>query len=81
MVNLYNANVEKDQLNTIDNLSEILKSFNNISAKQIVSGGDFNFCLGSLLLSQGENPKLKKSVPKMIGPKNTFEKIYFSATS
>ena len=42
LVNLYNANPKKDQLNTINELSEILNSANNISAKQIILGGDCN---------------------------------------
>ena len=35
LVNLYNASREKDQQNTISELSEMLKKVNNISAKQI----------------------------------------------
>ena len=42
LVNLHNANPKKDQLNTINKLSEILNSANNISAKQIILGGDCN---------------------------------------
>ena len=61
LVNLYNANTEKDQLNTINELSEILKSVNNISAKQITLGEDFNLYFDSLLESQGENPISKKA--------------------
>ena len=38
---VYNANKEEDQLNTIDEHSEMLKSVNNISAKQIILGGIF----------------------------------------
>ena len=38
---VYNANKEEDQLNTIDELSEMLKSVNNISAKQIILEGIF----------------------------------------
>ena len=38
---VYNANKEEDQRNTIDKHSEMLKSVNNISAKQIILGGIF----------------------------------------
>ena len=62
LVNLFNANTEKDQLNTINELSERLKSVNNISAKQIILGGDFNLSFDSLLEIQGGNPMLKKSL-------------------
>ena len=60
LVNLYNANTEKDQLNTIDELSEMLKTVNNISAKQIILGGNFNLYFDSLVESQGGNSVLKK---------------------
>ena len=42
LVNLCNANTEKDQLNTTIELSEMLKSANKISTKRIIPGGDFN---------------------------------------
>ena len=38
----------------------MLKSANNVSAKQITLGGDFNLYFDSLLESQGRNPILKK---------------------
>ena len=70
---VYNANKEKDQLNAIDALSEILKSVNNISAEQIILGGIFHRYFDSLLENQGGNPILKKAIAKMIELKNTFE--------
>ena len=70
MVNLYNANTEKDQLNTINELKEMLKSVNNISAKQMILGGDFNLYFDSLIESQGG---LKKPIAKMIKLKSTFK--------
>ena len=36
LVSLYNANTEKDQLNTINELREMLKSVNNTNAKQTI---------------------------------------------
>ena len=60
LVILYNANTEKDQLNTINELSEMLKSANNITAKQIILGGDFNLYFNFLPESQGGNLALKK---------------------
>ena len=52
--------MEEDQLNTFNELSEMLKSVNNISAEQIILGGDFNLYFDSLLENQGGNPILKK---------------------
>ena len=37
--------MEEDKLNNIDELSEMLKSLNNISAKQIILGRDLNLYL------------------------------------
>ena len=52
--------MEEDQLNTFNELSEMLKSVNNISAEQIILGGDFKLYFDSLLENQGGNPILKK---------------------
>ena len=57
---MYNNNTEKDPLNTINEFSGMLKSVNNISAKQIILGSDCNLCFDSLLESQGRNHILKK---------------------
>ena len=57
---MYNANTEKDQLNSINKLSEMLKGFNGIIAKRISLAGYFNLYCVSLLESQGENPILAK---------------------
>ena len=56
---VFNANKEKDQLNTIDERRELLKSVNNISAKQIILGGVFHRYFDSLLESEGANPILE----------------------
>ena len=61
LVTLYNANTEKAQLNTINELREMLKCVNNISAKQIILAGDFHLYFDSLPEKQGGNPILKKS--------------------
>ena len=52
---------EKDQLNTIDELSETLKNVNIISTEQIILGVGFNLYFDSLLESQGGNPVFKKN--------------------
>ena len=45
----------------------MLKSVNNISAKQIILGGHFNLYFVSLLESQGGNPILNKNLlPKWL---------------
>ena len=57
---MYNANTEKDQLNSINELGEMLKDFNDIIAKRICLARYFNLYFVSLLESQGENPILTK---------------------
>ena len=56
LVNIYNANMEKDHVNNIDEFSKMIKNVNNISAKQIIFRGDFNLYFDSLLKSQVGNP-------------------------
>ena len=51
---------KKNQLNTINEFSGMLKSVKNIIPKQIILGMDFNLYFDSLLESQGRNPILKK---------------------
>ena len=51
---------KKNQLNTINEFRGMLKSVENIIAKQIILGMDFNLYFDSLLESQGRNPILKK---------------------
>ena len=57
---MYNANTEKDQLKSINELSEMLKGFYDIIAKRICLAGFFHVYCVSLLESQGENPILTK---------------------
>ena len=53
---IYNANMEKDQLNTIGELTEMLKSVNSKCAKRMILGGHFNLYFDPLIESQGGNP-------------------------
>ena len=59
MVNLYNGNTEPEQLKILANLSKILKDFQDLSERNIISAGDFKF-FGQKLESAGGNPILKK---------------------
>ena len=67
LVNLYNANTEKEQLDTLTKLSEMLNSIPNIINKNVILGGDFSLFFNTSLETQGENPILKKkSLAKLI---------------
>ena len=59
---MYNTYMEKNQLNSINELSEMLKGFNDIIAKRICLAGYFNLYCVPLLESQGENPILTKDL-------------------
>ena len=73
--NLYNANIEKEQLDTLTKLSEMLNSIPNIVNKNVIPGGDFNLFFYTSLETQGRNPILnKKSLLKLI--EITFCSIY-----
>ena len=59
---MYNTYMEKNQLNSINELSEMLKGFNDIIAKRICLAGYFNLYCVPLSESQGENPILTKDL-------------------
>ena len=60
LLNIYNANIEKEQLSALTELKTILNNVNNISSKQISLGGDLNFYFELLLETKGENSVFKK---------------------
>ena len=41
LINFYNANTEKEQINTLNTLSNLLKDFDT-TGKHLIFGGDFN---------------------------------------
>ena len=56
LINLYNANKESEQLNTISTLCNLLDDITDLHCKNIILGGDFNIFFNP-------NPKMKnKSV-------------------
>ena len=60
LVNLYNANTEKEQLDTLIKLSEMLNSIPHTVNKIEILGGDFNLFFNTSFETQGGNPILKK---------------------
>ena len=42
LINLYNGNIEPEQLNILEGLSKILKDFQGLSENNIIFAGDFN---------------------------------------
>ena len=66
LINFYNANTEKEQINTLNTLLNLLKDFDT-TGKHLIFGGDFNLFYNKKLEASGGNPKLKKaSIAKLI---------------
>ena len=59
IVNVYNNNIEKEQVETLKKLDTFLSNFENINDFSFVIGGDWNFILDKDLDAYGGNPKLK----------------------
>ena len=69
LINLYNANTEKEQIEVLSNLFALLKTFDINPNKHIIMTGDFN----SKLNAAGGNPTLKrKSLAKLIELKEAY---------
>ena len=67
LVNIYNANIESEQLKVLNDLSELMKKVNITHGKQIVLAGDFNLFFDSNLEAKRGKPILKeKPVARMI---------------
>ena len=56
-INSYNANTELEQLHTLNDLINILETFEDIQEKVAVLSGDFNIILHPFLNSEGGNQK------------------------
>ena len=74
LINLYNANSEKEQIDVLSILFELLEEFDTNPKKQLVMAGGFNLFFESKLEAQGGNPTLqKKSLTKLIEFKETYD--------
>ena len=67
LINIYNANNEQEQLHTLNDLLNILETFEDIQDKNFVLGGDFNVILNRVLDSKGGKSVIKKTtIAKLI---------------
>ena len=74
LVNIYNANIESEQILTLNELNTLLESLNITDDKKVIIGGDFNFIFDISFDALGGNPKLKKgSITKFIEIKEKFD--------
>ena len=73
LINIYNANTESEQLETLLDLVSIIDKVKDIQSKNIVLGGDFNVISDISLECLGGNPcSKKKSITKLIQIKEKF---------
>ena len=56
LINLYNANTEKEQIKVFSNMFALLKKFDINKKKQRIMAGDFNLLFDSKLDAQGGIP-------------------------
>ena len=73
MINLYDHNIESEQVYTFKKIDNVLNKFENLNNHSIIIGGDWNFILDKQLDAAGGNPKLKlNSIAEFTQLKNKF---------
>ena len=76
LINIYNENVEKDQVNLLNCLENQLDGFDIGCNTNIILAGDFNFFFNKNLEAKGGNPQLKKfSIAKFLKIKEKWNLI------
>ena len=74
LINVYNANTEKEQVSVLNELSAILSNFENIHNHNVIFAGDFNIFFDASLDANGGSPTLKSgSINKLIELNETLE--------
>ena len=67
LTDLYNANKESEQLDTLSTLCYLLGDISDLHCKKIILGGDFSIFFNLTYEARGGNPKMKnKSVAKFL---------------
>ena len=73
LINLYNANKESKQLNTLSTIFNILYNITELNSKNIILGGEFDIFFNLTYKARRGNPKMKnKSVAKFIQIKESL---------
>ena len=76
LINIYNENIEKDQVNLLNCLENQLDGFDIGCNTNIILAGDFNFFFDKNLEAKGGNPQLKKfSIAKFLKIKEKWNLI------
>ena len=67
LINLYNANNEKDQVEVLDTLCKLLENHKTDGDCHTILSGDFNIIFDTILDASGGSPSLKKkTIAKLI---------------
>ena len=74
LINVYNANTEKEQVSFLNELTTILSNFENIDNHNVVFAGDFIILLDTSLDGKGGTPTFKfRSINKLIKLHKTLD--------
>ena len=73
LINIYNANTEKEQVSVLDELTTILSTFEN-TLNHVTFAGDFNIFFDASLDAKGGTPTLNsRSINKLIELNEKFD--------
>ena len=59
LINLYNANTEQQQVDTLEDVSSMIGQIDLDSEYKLIRGGDFNFYFNLSLEAEGGKPSMK----------------------
>ena len=60
LINIYSANTDSEKLHTLNDLTNILETFEDVQNKSVVLGGIFNVIFNPFLDFEGGKPVIKK---------------------
>ena len=73
LINLYNNNIEREQVETLKKMDELIEGCMDVNEYNILIGGDWNFILEKEVDAYGGNPRLKlNSITEHCKLKNKF---------
>ena len=74
LINIHNANSEKEQVCVLKELTTILSNFENIHNHNVIFAGDFNIFFNASLDAKGGTPTLRsQSINKLIELNETLD--------
>ena len=77
LINIHNANSEKEQVCVLKELTTILSNFENIHNHNVIFAGDFNIFFNASLDAKGGTPTLRsQSINKLIELNETLDLCY-----